>query len=84
MHTIKKPYKHGLRREFIQTVYENFFKKIMGNTQKKDLEKGRGLCSFFQGLIFVVRINYNLPLAKSCSAMTQHVLAKMIYSVCRL
>ncbi len=27
----------------------------------------------FQGLILLVRINYNLPLAKTCSAMT-HVI----------
>ncbi len=42
----------------------------MGKKQEKDLGKGRGLCSFFQGLIFVVRINYNLQSAKTCSAIT--------------
>lgn len=46
----------------------------MGKKQEKDLGKGRGLCSFFQGLIFVVRINYNLSVAKTCSAMTYPLL----------
>ena len=45
----------------------------MGKKQEKDLGRGRGLCSFFQGLIFVVRINYNLPSAKTLSAATRVV-----------
>ena len=43
----------------------------MDNDRKKDLEKRRKRIPVFQGLILLVRINYNLSPAKSCSAMAK-------------
>ncbi len=56
--------------KFIRILYENFLKKIMGKKQKKDLGKKRKILPFSQGLI-INRTNYNLLIAKTCSAMAK-------------
>ncbi len=42
----------------------------MGKKQKKDLGKKRKILPFSQGLI-INRTNYNLLIAKTCSAMAK-------------
>ncbi len=66
------PYKHwGLQviPLDLYELYTKLFQKLWIIHRKKTLKRRKRI-PVFQGLILLVRINYNLSPAKSCSAMT--------------
>ena len=84
MHTVKKPYKQGLCREFIQTVYENFLKKLWEIHRKKTLKKEEDDSCFSRSYIFSQDKLKSVASKNLFCHDKKNVLAKMIYPVCRL